>query len=442
MEEREKTSASNLGSEIQNIVQSAVSQGNFQNLNREITKTVNAAINQVNKELGQAQNRMQGKTQEGTVSKMMYRDGVYSTYSPEEDKPQEGTLQGKNYSNVKKMQAIVPRRYDSPLVSSKPPGRVSNVVATTFGAMGTMGFGLSEFILGILMLAGVNEGGNGIQIAFGILLPFLAGSIFLLSKGSSIRKRLRRYHQYVKRLHGRTFCEIKELALEVDKDEKFVVKDIKKMLELKMFPQGRLSDKKDYLLLNAESYEQYTRAQNALEQREKKEAEEQRLKEANPYFNEMREAVTDGESYLKQIREANDAIPGEEISRKLYDLEDIIGRIFTELEKNPDKIGEMKKFMDYYLPTTIKLVNAYCEFDKYTVETDNIRNSKKEIENTIDTIIKAFYKLFDSLFDDKAMDIATDISVLNTMFAQEGLKEPDFNLMEEAPFSDLQREKQ
>lgn len=429
MEGREKTSASNLGNEIQDIVQSAVSQGNFQNLNSEITKTVRTAIDQVNKELGQAQNHIQGKAKKHIEPKMMYRDGVYSTYSSEEDKPEEtspNSPKSRNYSKVRQMHAIAPKRYDSPLVSSKPPGRVSNVVATVFGTMGLVGFGLAEGILGILMLAGVAADGNGLEIAFGILLPFLVGSIFLFSKGRSIKKRLNRYREYVKRLHGRTFCEIRELALAVDKDEKFVIKDIKRMLELKMFPQGRLSDKKDYLLLNAESYEQYAQAQYALEQREKQAAEEQRLKESNPYFNEMREVVTDGENYLRQLREANDAIPGEEISRKLYELEDIIRRIFTELEKNPDKIGEMTKFMNYYLPTTIKLVNAYHEFDKYTVETDNIKNSKREIENTIDTIIKAFYKLFDSLFDDKAMDIATDISVLNTMFAQEGLKEPDF----------------
>jgi len=428
MEEKEKTSGSSLGNEIQNIVQSAVSQGNFQNLNRQITKTVNTAIDQVNKELGQVQNRIQEKTQEkvqeSSNQKMMYRDGTYTTYSPEEKerpKKEEKNPVVRNYNHVKQMQPIA-KRYDTPLVCSNPPGRISNIVATTFGAIGAIAFGLAEFIFIVLMMVTDAE----LSIPFGILLPFLVGSIFLLIKGSSIRKRLSRYREYVKRLHGRTFCPVKELALSVDKDEKFVIKDLKKMLERNMFPQGRLSDKKDYLLLNAESFEQYTQAQNALEQRKEKEAEERRLKESSPYFDEMKETVTEGENYLKQIREANDAISGEEISKKLYDLEDIVRRIFIELEKNPDKISEMKKFMAYYLPTTIKLVNAYREFDKYTVETDNIKNSKKEIENTIDTIIKAFYKLYDSLFDDKAMDIATDISVLNTMLAQEGLKESDF----------------
>lgn len=434
MEKREKTEDSNLGNEIQNIVQSAVSQGNFKNLNREISKTVNTAIQQVNMELGQVQGKMQN---EKNQPKMMYRKGVYSTYAPEENREKKESFVSRNYNNVRKMQSAVPtKRYDSPLVTSHPAGSISGRMATVFGWIGVLGFGVTESILAILMSVGIGD--VGAEVAFGILLPFLLISIFLLSRGNTIRKRLNRYREYVKYLHGRTFCEVKELATAVDKDKNFVVKDLRKMMELKMFPQGRLSKKKDYLFLNAESYEQYMQAQTALEQRNRLEAAEQkRLKKEeeqqkqveDPYVKEMREAITDGESYLKQIQEANEAIPGEEISKQLYKLEDIIRRIFMELEKNPDKIGEMRKFMDYYLPTTIKLINAYREFDRYTVETDNIRNSKQEIENTIDTIIKAFYKLFDSLFDDKAMDIATDISVLNTMLAQEGLKESDFDRM-------------
>lgn len=436
MEKKEKTGNSNLGYEIQNIVQSAVSQGNFKNLNRDISKTVNTAIQQVNMELGQVQGKPQ---KESDGSKMMYRNGVYSTYSPEEGKEKKSSAVSRNYSSVRKMQSAAPaKRYDSPLVTSHSAGSVSGVVATVFGWIGVLGFGLTESILAVLI--GFGKGYGGPEVAFGILLPFLLISIFLLYRGRTIRKRLNRYREYVKYLHGRTFCEVKELATAVDKDKGFVVKDLRKMIELKMFPQGRLGKKKDYLFLNVESYNQYMQAQDALEQRkrleieeqkkmEKEEEEQRRKEEIDPYEKEMREAMTDGESYLKQIQEANEALPGEEISNKLYKLEDIIGRIFMELKKNPDKIGEMRKFMDYYLPTTIKLINAYREFDHYTVETDNIRNSKQEIENTIDTIIKAFYKLFDSLFDDKAMDIATDISVLNTMLAQEGLKESDFDRM-------------
>lgn len=88
---------------------------------------------------------------------------------------------------------------------------------------------------------------------------------------------------------------------------------------------------------------------------------------------------------------------------------------------------ETRKFIEYYMPTTLKLVNAYKEFDAQPIQGDNIIKSKKEIESTLDTINEAFVNLFDSLFEDVAMDISTDISVLQTMLAQEGLTGRDFD---------------
>ena len=84
--------------------------------------------------------------------------------------------------------------------------------------------------------------------------------------------------------------------------------------------------------------------------------------------------------------------------------------------------------MEYYLPITLKLVNAYKEFDAQPIQGENISKSKKEIEDTLDTINTAFEKLLDSLYEDEAMEVSSDISVLNTLFAQEGLTKKDFEL--------------
>ena len=89
---------------------------------------------------------------------------------------------------------------------------------------------------------------------------------------------------------------------------------------------------------------------------------------------------------------------------------------------------ELQKMMNYYLPTTSKLLDAYRELDKQPIAGENISNTKAEIEQTVDTLNVAFEKLLDSLFADRAWDISSDISVLNTMLAQEGLKEDDFTL--------------
>ena len=94
-------------------------------------------------------------------------------------------------------------------------------------------------------------------------------------------------------------------------------------------------------------------------------------------------------------------------------------------------IPDLKKLMDYYLPMTVKLLDAYEEMDRQAVQGENIKASKKEIEDTIDTLNIAFEKLLDSVFRDAAWDVSSDISVLHTMLAQEGLTEDDFEKMKQ-----------
>ena len=129
---------------------------------------------------------------------------------------------------------------------------------------------------------------------------------------------------------------------------------------------------------------------------------------------------------MNQIRKVNDELPEVEISEKLDRMEKVISQIFTCVELHPEKLPEITKFLDYYMPTTLKLVQAYKNFENEPIQTDNIVSSKREIRQIVDTINEAFENLMDSLYDDMAMDISADISVLKTMLAQEGLTGNDF----------------
>ncbi len=121
------------------------------------------------------------------------------------------------------------------------------------------------------------------------------------------------------------------------------------------------------------------------------------------------------------VHECNEKIRGEEMSYKLSRLESIMRRIFEQVEKVPESADDLHKFMDYYLPTTTKLLNAYIDLDRQEIAGENISATKREIEETLDTINGAFEKLLDGLFEDTAWDISSDISVMKTMMAQEGL---------------------
>ena len=206
------------------------------------------------------------------------------------------------------------------------------------------------------------------------------------------------------------------------------------MIRSGMFPEGRINEEKTYLLLSDEAYdayEQYERGVRLREQEEQRLKEEmerqQRMEAQHPILKETRLLIEEGKESIRQIREANEAISGEVISQKLDRLEVILCKIFEYVESHTDELPETRKFMGYYLPTTLKLVNAYREMDAQPIQGENIQSAKHEIEETLDTINYAFENLLDSFYQDKAMDISTDITVLETMLAQEGLTEKDFN---------------
>ena len=148
----------------------------------------------------------------------------------------------------------------------------------------------------------------------------------------------------------------------------------------------------------------------------------ERLSAINPgLYAQVREVLEKGDAFVKQIRYCNDLIPGEEISRKIYRMENIVQKIFERAEAHPEIIPDLKKLMDYYLPMTVKLLNAYADMDRQPVQGETIQSSKREIEETLDTLNTAFEKLLDSVFKETALDVSSDISVLQTLLAQEGL---------------------
>ena len=227
-------------------------------------------------------------------------------------------------------------------------------------------------------------------------------------------------------IRGQSYYSIEDLSTATRLNKKFIVKDLEKMIEIGMFPEGHIDADKTYFILNNKTYKQYLeleknikkiRAENKLEQVHELGDGRKQVK-LSP---ETRKIIDEGRELVEDIKKSNSELPGVEISNKLDRLEKVTEKIFDHVEHHPEKIDEIKKFTDYFLPTTMKLLDAYKKLDKQPVQGENISKSKKEIQETIDTINIAFENLLDDLFQDMAMDLSTDISVLETMLAQEGL---------------------
>ena len=135
----------------------------------------------------------------------------------------------------------------------------------------------------------------------------------------------------------------------------------------------------------------------------------------------MDKIIDEGNGYLKKLRAANDAIPDEALSDCIDRMERASSDIFKFIAENPAKAPQIRKFMNYYLPTTLKLLNAYDRMGAAGVEGANIDGTMGRIDAMMDKVVEAFDKQLDALFADEALDISTDITVLEQMLAQEGL---------------------
>ena len=152
--------------------------------------------------------------------------------------------------------------------------------------------------------------------------------------------------------------------------------------------------------------------------------DEEPEKEPEPeqkYSPEVEGIISEGKKAQSELGRLYASIGNPDIKRKIRDIMEVSDKIVQDAKEDPNDVPQIKKFLDYYLPTTIKLLNAYDRMGAQGIEGENISGTMSSIEEMLDTAIVAYKKLLDSLFADQAMDIETDIQVMNTLLKREGL---------------------
>jgi hypothetical protein len=217
------------------------------------------------------------------------------------------------------------------------------------------------------------------------------------------------------------------------------------MISEDMLPAAWFDEQKTTLMLSEQMYNEYLRLERERREHEAEDAKK-RMKErvasgqatseeafANADADlrplpedaglpqDARKIVEEGLLYMGRIRDANREIGDQEISDELLQLETTMKRIIDQIRKDPSSAPNLRRLMVYYLPTTMKLLQAYIELDRQPSAGENIVSTKQEIREALGTINAAFENLLDSLFQDMAWDISSDISVMKTMMAQDGL---------------------
>ena len=396
------------GDEIRRTIQDAVDNRDFSRLNQTVSDTIGKAMDTVARGM---------KDTKGAAGVNL--DSVFGNDSGNQKKKYE--TRRADYGQQQYQQPARPAK--KLLYLKGTSTRIGGIFLAVTGYIFTAG----SIIFLLLLALGAAATGFDLVLKVGMTIFGLFGIAFLVMgiAGTNMACSVGRFRKYVKVIKEREYCEVKELAQKTGKSVKTVVKDLKKMIRKGWFCQGHLDEQGTCLMTSNEAYSQYTALMERTK-REKAEREAEAARQQQEFSKlspEVQKIIQAGDEYVRKIREANDAIPGEEISAKMSRMEMLVDRIFDRVEEHPESVADIRKLMEYYLPTTIKLLDAYEDLDAQPVQGENIITAKKEIEKTIDTLNTAFEKLLDDLFQDTAWDLSSDISVLQTMLAQEGLTE-------------------
>jgi len=243
------------------------------------------------------------------------------------------------------------------------------------------------------------------ELGFGLFWLFSGVAAFL--SRNIVANRFSRYKNYSAFFKDRDIVPISAIAQMSGMKIKKVISDLQAMINNGYIDSGAYIDNElECLVLSAEAAH----------------------KMRTDIFDEQNDLIQSEEvpvgqyaANLAELREANSFIQDETISKKVSRLEDLTEKIFNIVEDNPQKKPQLKRFMSYYLPTTLKLVRSYVTLEKQGVKGENIINTKNNIDNILDTLSTGFEQQLDQLFKSDAIDIATDINVLENLMQQDGL---------------------
>ena len=408
----------------------------FEDLGSKIQKTIDTATAEVLKQAGNVKEEALKQVDKAKEEASRQMDKARESATRQFDKAKEGAArQFDRFYGGQNEQAYVDVGHGRRVISGKlrkNPGLYSGPAEIAIGVAGLAGFGGAGIGLGVTTLVGAMATNLAIASA-AIFVPFAVISAVLFGKGIFSSSRARRVKQYSQIWMGKQYVMIDDIESKVRWNRKKIMKDIHYLTKKDLIIGAQLDEGETCLLLTDESKSQYENAMNAKRVREEEEERKRALEEAmeNASFEqkEIYRIKKEGQDYLKQLADIKAQIKSLDVAAKISHMEVLAARIFVCASEHPESISRTDKLFKYYFPSVLKLLKVYEDVEKQPVQGENITSSKKEIEETIDTLNVAFEKLLDSIFEDTAMDVSSDISVLNTVLAQEELTEDELTRM-------------
>lgn len=287
-----------------------------------------------------------------------------------------------------------------------------------------------SFIIAFIMLIVLFADGFAYDFFENLLFTvlFSVSGFFTLKKSQQLDMISKDYTRFLRELGHNTVIPIRDLASSVQKTEQATIKELMYMMEKGYFKQARIVENDSLFLLDIPTFKLYKNQKNKmanLSYEEKKQIEKDAHKDVN--IEKAENIIKISSKEINSINLDISRIKNRSFLEKVIEIKKTIENIVNIIKRYPEKAYALNKFMDYYLPTTVKLIDAYTEYEIMESNDPKIKNSLLEIESSIETINEAFGKIQLELMEDKTMDIKTDIETMKILLNQEGYLEKDWS---------------
>ena len=293
-------------------------------------------------------------------------------------------------------------RTPPPNAAGKRPSLGKGKAMTIIGAIMAVLFGIAT-VSGLPVVSSI----WGFPMSLAAMSPVIglfAGGLALMAAGSISTRKAKRLRKYLALIGRRESVSVVQLAHAMPVSVRKACSDLQEMLDEGILPAGYLDMSSHELILSDEGL--------------KDEPEPEKTEEAQ---EEEPLDLRDDDAVLREIRRLNDDIDDPAMSRKIDRIGEITSKIYGYAKQNPGKEDQLRSFLNYYLPTTLKILKAYARMEDQGVEGENIRTAKARIEGMMDKVVDGFEKQLDRLFEVDTMDITADVEVLERMLEKDGL---------------------
>ena len=293
-------------------------------------------------------------------------------------------------------------RTPPPNAAGKRPSLGKGKAMTIIGAIMAVIFGIAT-VSGLPVVSSI----WGFPMSLAAMSPVIglfAGGLALMAAGSISTRKAKRFRKYLALIGRRESVSVVQLAHAMPVSVRKACCDLQEMLDEGILPAGYLDMSSHELILSDEGL--------------KDEPEPEKTEEAQ---EEEPLDLRDDDAVLREIRRLNDDIDDPAMSRKIDRIGEITSKIYGYAKQNPGKEDQLRSFLNYYLPTTLKILKAYARMEDQGVEGENIRTAKARIEGMMDKVVDGFEKQLDRLFEVDTMDITADVEVLERMLEKDGL---------------------